>query len=69
MVVLNLKPQESGLVATASNACDKIGERVLAKIDFESEDGYDHVFSEGNMYECTQSTEQLELRAPSNDED
>lgn len=69
MFVLNLSPHESGRVATASSACDKIGERVLATIDFDSEDGYDHVFAAGNVFECTQSTEQLELETQMNKED
>ena len=69
MMVLNLETRESGLVATASQACERIGERVLATIDIDSEDGYDHVFSESNMYECTQSYDELELEAPANQED
>lgn len=69
MFVLNLSPHESGLVATAASACDKIGERVLSTIDFDSEDGYDHVFSAGNVFECTQSTEQLEHETQMKPED
>ncbi|MXZ43863.1 MAG: hypothetical protein F4Z01_02635 [Gammaproteobacteria bacterium] len=69
MVVLNLEPHESGLVATAANACDSTGERLLARVVFSSEDGYDHVLSEANMFECTKSTEELELKAPNSDED
>ena len=43
--------------------------RLLARVVFSSEDGYDHVLSEANMFECTESTEQLELKAPVSDED
>lgn len=69
MVVLNMEPHESALVATAANACDNTGERLLARVTFSSEDGYDHVLSEANMFQCTQSSEEVELTEPTIDED